>query len=756
MDNMLKSLQKIVKEVDAAANVDEALWLIVNRVRAAMQTEVCSVYLLDEAKKRLNFRATEGLNPALIGHASLAVGEGLVGKAALREETVSVENVYEDPSFQLVEGIGEEGFYSFLAVPIIHQRKLLGVLVVQQSEPRRFVESEEAFLVTLSAQLAGVIAHAAATGDLHHGAASEAATFKGIGGAEGIGIGVGVVVAAKPDLRAVPQRSCDDIDAEIDSFLKSLTAVRDDMKRMAEVMGETLPKEEAALFEAFAGMLDDAAIGQEVVRKIRAGSWAQGALSEVMLEHIRAFEMMDDEYLRERAVDVRDLGERVLAYLQADETSQKMYPEHTVLIGKELTASMLAEVPKGKLAGLVSVRGSSNSHVAIMARALGIPTVVGAIDLPFTRLEGREMIVDGAGGRVFCNPPADLVLHYRRRIEGRKAISRDLEALSALPSITQDGVHMPLWVNTGLISEVESSLERGAEGVGLYRTEIPFLLRERFPTEEEQRQLYREQLEAFHPLPVTMRTLDIGGDKALPYFPIVEENPFLGWRGIRVTLDHPEIFLAQIRAMMKASFELNNLRVMLPMVSGIAELEEALELFYRAHDEVVEEGWDIPLPPVGVMIEVPSAVYLADEFAKRVDFLSVGSNDLAQYILAVDRNNTRVADLYNSLHPAVLAALQQIVNKAKQQGTHVSICGEMAGEPGTAILLLAMGFDSLSMSANSLLKVKAAIREITLTDAQRVLAAVSQLYNEKEIKLAVNKALQQLMRRYRKNQRASH
>lgn len=748
--SMLDSLRKIVQEVNAARDVETALQVIVLRVSQVMKTEVCSVYLLDKASESLIFRATQGLNPALVGQANLPLGQGLVGRAALREETVSVENVFEDPNFQYVEGIGEDGFHSFLAVPIIHQREVLGVLVVQQSEPRRFDEAEEAFLVTLSAQLAAVIAQAAADEDLH-ALSPVSAIFKGIAGCEGVAIGTGVVVAEKPDLAAVPERKCADPEAEVTYFRECLAAVRDDVRRMASVMGDQLPKEEAALFSAYAGMLEDAALGHEVISRIQAGSWAQGALAEVMLAHIHTFEMMDDEYMRERAVDVRDLGERVLAYLQADEQNTREYPANTVLVGKELTASMLAEVPREKLAGLVSVRGSSNSHVAILARALGIPTVVGATDLPFRRLEGRTVIVDGVAGVILVNPQEEVQAQYRGVISEQQAINKDLEQFKDLACETADGFHLPVWVNTGLISEVAPSLEKGAEGVGLYRTEIPFLLRDRFPTEEEQRLLYRRQMEAFYPLPVTMRTLDVGGDKALPYFPIVEDNPFLGWRGIRVTLDHPEIFLAQIRAMMKASQGLNNLRVMLPMISGITEVEEALELFYRAHDELIEEGWELPIPPVGVMVEVPSAVYLAGELARRVDFLSVGSNDLAQYLLAVDRNNAQVAELYHSLHPAILRALQHVVEQARIHNKPVSICGEMAGDPGAAILLLAMGFSSLSMNSNSLLRVKAAVRQISLTDAKALLNDVLTMDRETEIQMAVNKALDKLSLSFRRS-----
>jgi phosphotransferase system enzyme I (PtsP) len=366
-----------------------------------------------------------------------------------------------------------------------------------------------------------------------------------------------------------------------------------------------------------------------------------------------------------------------------------------------------------KLIGLVSVRGSGNSHVAILARAMGIPTVMGVVDLPYSKVDGIELIVDGYHGEVFTNPSLTLREQYQAVIEEERELSKGLDTLCDQPCITLDGVRMPLWVNTGLLADVVRAQERGAEGVGLYRTEVPFMIRDRFPSEKEQMAIYREQLSSFHPLPVTMRTLDVGGDKALPYFPIKEDNPFLGWRGIRITLDHPEIFLVQIRAMLKASEGLNNLRILMPMISGLQELEESLHLIHRAWSEVRDEGVDVPMPPVGVMIEIPAAVYQIRELARLVDFISIGSNDLTQYLLAVDRNNPRVADLYDFLHPSVLQALKLVVDGAHAEGKPVGICGEMAADPASAVLLLAMGFDNLSMNATNLPKVKWLLRQIS-------------------------------------------
>jgi len=742
---MLETLRAIVQEVNAAENLDQALDIIVRRVRDAMDTEVCSVYMRDPLSDRLVFSATQGLNREQIGVASLAEGVGLVGLVAEREEPVNLENAATHPSFQFLEDIGEEAFNAFLGVPIIHQRDVLGVLVVQQKAQRRFDESDEAFLVTMSAQLAGVIAHARVSGEVQTedvaGALLGSVKLSGVPGAPGIAIGTAVVVSPDADLYAVPRRRVKDRRHELRAFKSALSQVRRDIESVSANLKEELSPEDHALFDVYLGILDDSAIGGEVATLIKGGEWAQGALSQVMIEHIRHFERMEHSYLRERAVDVKDLGTRVLSYLQADEREDRNYPDQTILVSEELTASALGEIPREKLAGLISVRGSGNSHVAILARAMGVPTVMGAVDLPYTLVQDMRMVVDGYHGAVHLNPQGDVLRRFEDMVNQDIALSRDLESLRDEPCETLDGHRLPLWVNTGLMADVTRSLEQGAEGVGLYRTEVPFLLRERFPSEEEQRQIYRNQLEAFAPRPVTMRTLDVGGDKALPYFPIEEDNPFLGWRGIRVTLDHPEIFLSQVRAMLKANDGLGNLRIMLPMVSNISELEEALKLIHRSHREVQQEGVTADLPDIGVMVEVPAAVYQAQALARRVDFLSVGSNDLTQYLLAVDRNNSRVAGLYHSFHPAVLHALNHVAGAARGEGKQVSICGELAGDPLAAILLLAMGFDVLSMNATSLPRVKKALRSVNRKEAAELLVEIMALEDGRAIHRRLETAL---------------
>ena len=746
---MLNSLRRIVQEVNSVKNYAEALKLIVDRVAEAMNTDVCTIYMWDDNAQRFFFTATRGLNQDLCGKLSLARDEGLVGLVGMREEPLNLERADAHPRFHYMEGIGEELYSAFLGVPIIHQRRVLGVLVVQQAARRRFDEAEEAFLVTLSAQLAGVIAHAEASGALHDDPKLELgqrpnAKFQGIGAVRGTAIGTAVVASPQANLEAVPSRPAGNIDSEIELYNRAIDAVRMDIWQLREKLSSQLRPEERALFDVYLGMLNDNALGNEVLARIRGGEWAQGALASVILEHVRTFELMEDAYLRERAVDVKDLGRRVLSYMQNANQGEQEYPPNTILVGEELTASMLGEVPKDKLIGLVSVRGSGNSHVAIMARAMGIPTVMGVMELPYARLEGRQLILDGYAGTVYANPGDELLEHFHEVLEIERQEIDALAELRDLPCEMLDGHRIEVVVNTGLNSDVSRSLDHGAEGVGLYRTEMPFMIRERFPSEEEQRRIYREHLKAFAPNPVTMRTLDIGGDKALPYFPIEEENPFLGWRGIRVTLDHPEIFLVQLRAMIRANEGLGNLKIMLPMISNVSELDDSLELIRRCYEELIDEGIESPMPKLGVMVEVPAAVYQARQLARRVDFLSVGSNDLTQYLLAVDRNNARVADLYHQYHPAVLQALVKIAQDAQHEGKELSICGELAGDPGASILLAAMGYSTLSMSANNLPRVKSVLRQVSMAQAQDMLQRVLEMDSARDVQRSVDGLLREL------------
>ncbi|MFN3711035.1 MAG: phosphoenolpyruvate--protein phosphotransferase, partial [Alishewanella aestuarii] len=418
-------------------------------------------------------------------------------------------------------------------------------------------------------------------------------------------------------------------------------------------------------------------------------------------------------------------------------------PEQVVLVADEVTATMLAEIPREQLVAVVSLRGSVNSHAAIMARALGIPAVMGVSELPLLHWHEQKLIVDGYQGLILLSPTEALSNEYLRLISEDQAMHARYQQEIALPSQSQCGERFKLMVNSGLAVELENQHAQYTDGVGLYRTEFPFIIRSRFPTEQEQIELYAKVLSSYPQKTVVMRTLDVGGDKALPYFSIIEENPFLGWRGIRLTLDHPEIFLVQIRAMVKANVGQDNLHILLPMVSDLAEVDEAIRLIRQACFEVGDElGIAVPRPKVGVMIEVPSVLYLLPELAARVDFCSVGTNDLTQYLLAVDRNNARVANLYDALHPAVLRALHQLGQQAQALQFPISICGELGGEPAGVLLLAAMGFRRFSMNSSNLARIKWLLRRVELSELALLLPEVLCCHSPKQVRLQVQRFLE--------------
>lgn len=746
---MLNTLRRIVQEVNLAKNLEQALNIIVKRVKNVIDVEVCSVFLINEHDNEYVLMATDGLNPKAVGKIRMSEEVGLVSLVGKRAEAINIADAIKNPRYQHFPEASEEPFHGFLGAPIIHQRKVLGVLVVQSSEIQKFSEDDETFLMTVAAQLAAAIVHAQASGGISGLKQSknekehESKPIHGLPGAPGVAMGTAVVMYPPADIDAVPDRQTSDVEKEIKLFDAAVESVSKDINNLSERLKDVLPEEDRALFDVYLLMLNSQAISGVTRDRIREGNWAAGALRQTIQEHEQIFHEMEDSYLRERADDVRDLGRRILMYLQDISQDKIEFTENSVLVGEDISASMLAEIPREKLAGVISVRGSRTSHVAILARAMGLPVVMGATDLPVGKIDGRTIIADGYSGRIFISPTEKVVNEFQRLIDEEAALSDELTALRDLPAQTEDGIKISLLVNSGLLSDITPSLQSGAEGIGLYRTEFPFMERQKFPSEEEQRSIYRQVLESFHPRPVTLRTLDVGGDKALPYFPIVEDNPFLGWRGIRITLDHPEIFLVQIRAMVRASAGLNNLKILLPMISDIAELNEALGYIHQVHGELLEEGEEVVMPEIGVMIEVPSAVYQAGSLARRVDFLSIGTNDLTQYILAVDRNNSRVASLYDSLHPAVIRAILQVVESARVHNVPVSVCGEMAGDPIAALLLLAMGIDSLSMSVSSLPRVKWVIRNITRERARQILSEILLLEDASSIRKHLNETFEE-------------
>ena len=744
---MLQKLRRIVQEVNNAPSLEHALRIIVHQVKEAVHADVCSVYLTDFDTREHVLQATDGLRQEAVGHVRLPLNRGLIGWVAERAETVNLDDAHTHPRYLFVHDTGEVAFRGFLAVPIIQNRKVLGVLVLRQRQPRCFADDEVTFVITLAAQLAGAIALARNTGELarlHQLGGPPGRFLEGLAAAPGIAFGTAHVVYPLADLDAVPDKPSADPEAECIALSEALAGVDAEIACFAERVGDDLRDEDRALFDAWRLMLKSESLVDDAMLRIRDGNWAQGALRATVASHARVFDEMHDPYLRERAADLRDLGRRVLMRLQNRDLPPPEYPEHTILVGDEISAMQIAEVPRERLAGIVSSAGSSSSHMAILARGMGVPAAVGVADLPVVRVDGRDLIVDGYRGRVYVAPSPSVRAEYERLAADDVALTAELDSLRGLPSETSDGYTLPLYLNTGLVSEQRPLGIEESAGVGLYRTELPFMVRDRFPSEANQIRNYRNVLATFAPRPVTIRTLDIGGDKPLPYFPVIESNPFLGWRGIRITRDHPEIFMTQVRAMLRAAIGLDNLQLLLPMITNVDEVDDALLLIQRAHDELESEGHDVAMPPIGVMIEVPAAVYQADALARRVQFLSVGTNDLTQYLLAVDRNNSHVAALYDDLHPAVLRALLMVLAGARAHGREVSVCGEMAGDPLAAVLLLGMGVHSLSMGAGSLLRVKGVIRSMSRARARELLHMALQCETGRAVRRVLTDALEDI------------
>ncbi len=719
---MLNVLHRIVQEVTDAPDLQSALAIIVQDVKQAIGADACSIYLTDMDTGEHVLAATDGLRREAVGKVRLPQSKGLIGLVCERAEPVNLPDAHQHPRYLFIPDTGEKAFRGFIGVPIIQNRRVLGVLVARQHEPRSFDDDEVTFLFTLAAQLAGAITHARASGELGAlpGSSLPSRYLEGRPGSSGVGLGIAVVVYPAADLEAVPDRPTIDPVADEALFRAAILSAVDELKALTERMQSTLQAEDRALFDAWLMMLDSETLVDRTVELIHAGNWAPGALRQVIEEHAQVFDAMEDPYLRERGSDVRDLGTRILMHLENRVAQPLTYPEHSILVGEEVSAIQLAEVPRERLAGIISAKGSSSSHVAILARAIGVPAVMGVTDLPVGRMDGRDVIIDGYRGRVYVSPAPSICAEYEQVAAADRALSAELLSERSLPCCTADGVPVSLYLNTGLVLETNLAEIENVAGVGLYRTEFPFMVRDAFPGESVQTASYERVLAAFAPRPVTMRTLDVGGDKPLPYFPVEETNPFLGWRGIRISLAHPEIFLGQVRAMLRASSGHGNLRLLLPMISTVREVEEALLLIHQAFEEIREEGYRIQMPPLGVMVEVPAAVYQAEALASRVDFLSIGTNDLTQYLLAVDRNNPHVADLFDDMHPAVLRAVHQVVEAARVYDREVSVCGELAGSPCAVVLLLGMGITSLSMSLGSLSRVKRVIRQFTMPEAREL------------------------------------
>ena len=706
---MLTRLRDIVEKVAMATSLTEALEILVNETCKAMRTDVCSIYLADHPRQCYYLMATRGLKKPRGIAIRLGFDEGVVGAVGRQSEMLNLADIREHPQYKYLPQLKEGQLKAFLGVPVVYRRQLLGVLVVQQKEKRLFNETEESFMVTLSMQLAVILSQAQAKGVFGQYRQSR---IKAIPVSQGIAMAYGWQDNSQPSFDSVCEASAINKDDEKQRLISALESAAAECRRISKRFMANSSKESAAIFDLYNHLLNDPQLKKNLFTSIEQGAVAEWAVKTVIEDYVEQFSRLRDLYLRERGTDLRALGQRLLFHLDDSLTPINQWPERFILVADELSASVLAELPFEQLAGVIVRDGATHSHSAILIRAMGIPAIMGA-DVEPSLLHNRLLILDGYRGEVFIEPENLIAQEYQQIIEEENVLSRLAEGTLEQDAILKNGDQVNIYLNAGLSPRYEQQINMGVDGVGLYRTELSFMLHNGFPSEDEQKQMYQEVLELFPTKPVVLRTLDIGADKQLPYMPISEENPSLGWRGIRIMLDQPEIFLIQLRAMLRADHAVGNLRILLPMITSIDEVDEAIILINRARDEVSNLlNQPIKMPQVGVMLEVPSLLFLLPELKKRVDFISIGTNDFTQYLLAVDRNNTHVATLYDNLHPAVVRFLAMVYEECRRLNMPISVCGEMAGQPLSAMVLIALGYRSLSMSGRSVPRMKYLIRQL--------------------------------------------
>ncbi len=765
----LTILEDISTLISHSHDLQATLNSIVATVGDRMGTEVCSIYILDQSKKRLTLRATMGLDEESVGRVSMDIGEGLTGLVIQRMKPVMVVDALAHPRYKYFPETHEEHFHSFLGVPLIEQKMPLGVLVVQTSRRREFSRDEIRLLTTISAQVASIMVQARLADSLrskeqerkeyrkrmvdamrklqsYEGRRREKGPkthqrwrgrLMGLAASPGFGRGRSFVLKPRMNLKAISMKRARNREREMERFRGAVERGIDQIAVVKNRMSTLISKEEGAIFDVYRLILEDPAIIQQIENQIlKEGYVAEYAIRVIFEQYLESIEQIDDNYLRERTTDVKDAAQRLLENLSGIVGQQIEIPQDAVLVAEDLSPADLSMLEGDRFKGIVLSTGGVTSHASILAKSFEIPSVVAVEGLMESVHQGDQLIVDGNAGVVYVNPNPEVIGEYERLERDYLDLNRELEELKDFPSETLDGHRVSLYANIGLLSDVAFAHLHGAQGIGLYRTEIPFLSHRDFPSEEEQYALYKRVVEGMAGKPVTIRTLDIGADKYPTYMRSVgtEPNPFLGWRSIRISLEVEEIFKTQLRAILRAGV-LGRVRLLVPMVSSLEEIFKIKELFAEAKNELEHDGtrFDRQME-LGIMVEVPSAVQLADRFLREVDFLSIGTNDLIQYILAVDRSNRRVANLYEPLHPAVLAALMSTIEAGKREGKRVGMCGEMAGDPLCALLLLGMGLEEFSMGSLYIPVIKKTIRSITYEGAKSAAQIVLQMDTVGEIK----------------------
>jgi phosphotransferase system enzyme I (PtsP) len=714
---LLRRLREIMAEPSSAqARLDK----LVTVIAANMVAEVCSIYLR-RAGKWLELFATEGLNKDAVHRTRLKEGEGLVGLVSETAEPVNLSDAPADPHFSYRPETGEDPFKSFLGVPIVRGGQVFGVLTVQNKAERNYAEEEMEALQTVAMVLAEVVAQGTffnlAELDSPELRVDRPLTYRGEGLSEGVA--VGRVVLHEPRVK-VERMIADDPQAELKRLEEAIEKLRESVDEMLDSSELDLTGEGREVIEAYRMFAYDQGWRQRMRDATRTGLTAEAAVERVQDEMRIRVQRLDDPILRERAHDLDDLARRLLRHLTGDGGHAQTLAPDSVLVARAMGPAELLDYPRERVTGLVLEEAASTSHVAIVARSMRIPMVGSLEGITDAARAGNTIVVDGETGEAHLRPQPEIVATFEAKRTLRAHRVAHFAALRNLPAITRDGVHITLMMNAGLELDMPQMAESGAEGVGLFRTELQFMIGETMPRLADQAQFYKKILDAAGNKPVVFRTLDLGGDKILPYARWErEENPALGWRAIRIALDRPALLRYQVRALLMAAPE-KTLRILLPMVSDVDEFNRARALV----DREIERArlLDLARPKqilVGAMLEVPALAFMLPQIMRSADFVSIGSNDLLSLAFAVDRTNPRVSRRYDMLHPAALTLIRLIVQSSAEAGGNLSLCGEMAGRPLDAMALIGLGLRTLSMQPANIGPVKAMIRSLDLREVSQ-------------------------------------
>jgi len=702
----------LAESPDLQGFLDRAVVMVADHLDAA----VCSIYLYDDKSRQLTLSATRGLTPDAVGRIQLDIGEGLVGKALKELRPICVGHASQSPHYRFFPGAGEEKYDTFLAVPIRKGIEKVGVLVAQRDEKHHFTHAEVMAMQALTAQLATAIETVRALRQVAQPAAPppeepEELFVRGRSASPGYALAKSVIFARRPVERILKQnqQSGEGVGTAAD-LERSLKATTRQLEELQVGLGEKLPEVASLIFESHMMMLKDRTFMGQMLDSIGEGLPASRAVAEVAGKYIAKFEASEHNYMQEKARDVEDLALRLLSNLSETGDAGDTDWSGRIVIVRELLPSDILKITLEEVAGIIQVSGGLTSHISILVRSLDIPMVI-ADDMRLMNVpDGESVLLDADVGNVYINPSEAVLTTFHERERVRETVATQQSRMAEQTSM-KDGQAVKLLANINLLSELDLALALKAEGVGLYRTEFPFLIRQALPSEDEQYAVYSRLLDRMHDHDVTIRTLDAGGDKVLAYFDDAgEPNPALGLRSTRFTLRHREIFDQQLRAILRAGANVATLRVMFPMIASLDEFVEARKRVVECVNELREEtGHEFQMPKVGMMVELPAVLELIDDFAEAADFFSIGTNDFIQYMLAVDRTNDRVAEYYCPHHPSVLRGLKRISEAAIRHDIDCSVCGEMAHDTRYVPFFLGIGIRRLSIDPHYLPEVQACV-----------------------------------------------